>query len=80
MSGTARHPDDGLLRLLDELQARLGALERRAPPYQTVDGPRTDLPSGRGPRVRTGLLTDGSYGIERWTEAGVRQIPTWNNA
>jgi hypothetical protein len=45
-------------------------------------GTRTDLASpthpAYGPRVTIGLLSDGSYGIERWTSAGVRTTPTWS--
>ena len=41
-------------------------------------GVRTDLPGGRGIRTRIGRLSDGSYGIERYTSTGVRQVVTWS--
>jgi hypothetical protein len=56
---------------------RLRALERQNPRTYVVTGPRSDLPGGVGPRVRYGELSDGTYGVERWTSAGVRQLPTW---
>lgn len=71
------NPDDRLVEEVISLRERVGALERRAPTYSTVDGPRSDLPAGRGPRLRYGLLSDGSYGVERWTLEGVRQLPAW---
>lgn len=43
-----------------------------------LNGPRSDLAGGWGVRVRMGLLSDGSYGVERYTSTGVRQVPTWS--
>lgn len=52
------------------------------PATTSLSGPRTDDPHGngsnRGVRVRIGLLSDGSYGVERWLEDGTRQTPTWS--
>lgn len=74
MAGTPGNPDERLMNELDDVQRRLRALERRAPQYLVVEGPRTDLAGGRGPRARFGLLTDGTYGAERWTAAGARTV------
>jgi hypothetical protein len=41
-------------------------------------GPRTDIGRGWGVRVRIGRLSDGSYGVERWTTGGSRQTPSWS--
>lgn len=69
-----------LLQVLENGDARQGASERRTS-YE-VWGTRTDDPEGDGSnigvRVRFGLLSDGSYGIERYTSAGTRQTPTWS--
>lgn len=65
-------------------EERLSALERQsrvpavARETHVFYGQRTDLPAGWGPRVRIGLLSDGSYGVERWTSSGTRQVPTWS--
>lgn len=42
-------------------------------------GPRNDSPYGGedGPRVQVGLLSDGTYGVERWDADGGRTTPTW---
>lgn len=64
-------------RELDELARRVAALERSAPDSFAVYGPRSDLAGGRGVRVRFGLLSDGTYGVERFSAAGVRTVPTW---
>lgn len=77
MGDVARNPDERLLDELDDVQRRLRALERSAPAYIVVEGPRTDIAGGRGPRARFGLLSDGSYGAERWTAAGVRTVATF---
>lgn len=63
--------------------SRLAALERKAEAQEkqtsiTFLGSRTDLAAGIGPRARFGVLTDGTFGAERWTSAGVRQLPTWS--
>lgn len=75
-------PHERLLAILDVIGERLRALERAHPETTSFEGPRSDDPHGngsnRGPRVRVGLLSDGSYGIERWTESGTRQTPTWS--
>lgn len=82
MGRVLRDPQERLLALIQGLNTRLKALERAHPETTSFEGPRSDDPHGngsnRGPRVRIGLLSDGSYGIERWTEAGVRQTPTWS--
>lgn len=72
---------DALGRILERLVAlerRLLGLERAKPTAIVVEGPRSDLTGNRGPRVQMGLLTDGTYGIERWSSTGVRQTPTWS--
>lgn len=83
MGLTAGDPNEKWLQLLDDYERRLRALERTSPVSVTFRGPRTDagtpgVVDGKGPRVRIGLLSDGSYGVERWTAAGVRQVPTWS--
>jgi hypothetical protein len=50
----------------------------RVPDSVALNGPRNDLPSLWGVRVRIGLLSDGSYGVERYTINGIRQVPTWS--
>lgn len=77
MAGTPGNPDERLLDELDEIRRQLRALARRAPQYVVVEGPRTDIAGGRGPRARFGLLSDGTYGAERWTAAGVRTVATF---
>ena len=60
--------------------SRVRALERaeRARPESTIfEGPRTDLSSGRGVRVRIGLLSDGTYGVERFAADGTRTVATF---
>lgn len=82
MARILRDPQERFLALLAALDRRLRALERAHPEATSYEGPRSDDPhangSNRGLRVRIGLLSDGTYGIERWTEAGVRQTPTWS--
>jgi hypothetical protein len=78
MSRASRNPEDGFWERLDELERRVGAIERANPRAIVVHGIRTDLASGRGPRVRVLELSDGTYGIERWTAAGVRQVATFS--
>lgn len=48
------------------------------PEFTIYPGPRSDLPGGWGPRVRTGLLSDTTYGIERWSSTGVRTVGTFS--
>lgn len=78
MARATRNPDDGFWERLEEIERRVGALERQNPRAIDVDGIRTDLPSGRGPRVRILELSDGTFGVERWTAAGVRQVATFS--
>lgn len=58
----------------------IGAAQTSAlvPDSTAWNGPRTDLSTGWGVRVRVGKLSDGSFGIERYTSTGVRQVPTWS--
>jgi hypothetical protein len=72
---------DPVARMMDRLariEARLASLERLNFESIVLDGPRSDLPALVGPRVRIGLLSDGSYGVERWSASGVRTTPTWS--
>lgn len=64
-------------RDVDELERRVAALERATPDSFAIFGPRSDLAGGRGVRVRVGLLSDGTYGVERFSSAGTRTVPTW---
>lgn len=77
MARTTRDPHDGLRALMEDVKRRLRALERVHPESATYEGPRSDLAAGRGPRVRVGLLSDGTYGIERWSSAGSREVGTF---
>lgn len=69
-----------LLQVIDSHEERLDSLERR----DTIEiwGTRTDDPEGdgsnEGVRVRVGELSDGTFGIERYTSTGTRQTPTWS--
>jgi hypothetical protein len=76
MGQVATNPNDRLLTKLGELERRLRALESSTPQSITFHGPRSDL-GGTGPRVRIGLLSDDTYGVERWAEDGTRSVPTW---
>lgn len=71
-------PLERLYAAIAQLERRLQGVERLHPEFIVVEGARTDLAGGRGPRVRFGLLTDSNYGVERWTSAGARQVPTWS--
>lgn len=64
------------------LWERLAALERELEAQKkensfTIYGERTDLATGIGPRARFGVLSDGTYGAERWTSAGVRTVASF---
>ncbi len=48
------------------------------PAKTSLNGVRSDLPEGHGVRVRIGELSDGSFGIERYSSAGVRTTVTWS--
>lgn len=77
-----RDPRDRLLDQLDEFDRRLRNVERSKPTAIVFTGPRTDtatdgVVNGEGPRVRIGLLSDGTYGVERWQADGTRETPTW---
>jgi hypothetical protein len=61
-----------------KLERAVSALERHKSDFHTFSGPRTDLPSGWGLRLRIGKLSDGSYAVERYTISGTRQTPTWS--
>jgi hypothetical protein len=77
---TPTHPTDlaALREIIRDLQQRVAALESGAPDYWQVFGPRADLAEGDGRRVRVGLLSDGTYGVERWNgTTGVRTVPSW---
>ena len=68
-------PEIAYERRLAALEDRLARLERPTPTSIAFNGPRSDLPSGWGVRVRIGLLEDGtSYSVERFTAAGVKTI------
>jgi hypothetical protein len=70
-----------LLQVVADHDSRLGNSEDFGATRE-IWGPRSDDPEGDGSnvgvRVRIGELSDGSYGIERYTSAGVRQTPTWS--
>jgi hypothetical protein len=75
MPEAARPPDLALLQRLDDLEEQVRKLNRRAPQILVINGTRTDQPSGKGPRVQLGLLTDGvHYGLEIWSSAGVHTV------
>lgn len=78
MARIAGHPDDEFDRWIAEIEERVAALERRAPRYFVVEGTRSDLPGGRGPRARFGELSDGDFGAERWTSTGTRTKATFS--
>jgi hypothetical protein len=82
MGRTLGDPHGRLAGILTGIERRLRAVERAHPTTTSYDGPRADDPAGDGshwgPRVRIGLLADGTYGVERWTSTGVRQTPTWS--
>lgn len=67
-----------------DLSRQVSALATAQPETTSLAGPRSDDPHGngsmRGVRVRVGLLSDGSYGVERWLEDGTRQVPSWADA
>jgi hypothetical protein len=48
------------------------------PEKVALNGPRLDDPSGWGTRYRLGKLSDGSYGVERFTSSGTRQTIVWS--
>jgi hypothetical protein len=50
----------------------------RVPDTLALNGPRSDDPAGWNTRIHFGLLTDGSYGLERITSNGTRQVVTWS--
>lgn len=70
-SGTTTTAAPSISRTIDQAIVRV-------PDSTALNGPRSDLASGWGIRVRFGLLSDGSYGIERYTASGTRQVPTWS--
>lgn len=65
-------PENSLDGRLAELEARLSGVERGTTDSWTVDGPRSDLSPTWGVRVRHGLLPDGFYGYETFSEDGKR--------
>lgn len=77
MTKLSRDPHDRLADRLAGIERRLRAMERGFPQVLTLEGPRTDLPAGRGPRVRIGLLSDDTYGAERWAEDGTHSVADW---
>lgn len=81
MARVINDPRDRLKNRLLDLERRVAALGRSRAVFLTFDGPRSDDPRGDGsdigPRVRIGLLSDDSYGVERWLEDGTRETPTW---
>ena len=67
---------------LESLWRRVASLERQVEAMEKqgsviIFGTRSDLAAGVGPRVQMGVLTDGTFGIERWTSAGVRTVGTF---
>jgi hypothetical protein len=50
----------------------------RVPERVGLNGPRIDDPTGWGPRYRAGKLSDDSFGVERFTSLGVRQVMVWS--
>lgn len=76
MSKTQLPPTDQ--RQIGQVTKQVQVQETVTPDSYCINGPRSDLPSGWGPRVRIGLLSDSSYGIERYTSTGVRQTTTWS--
>ena len=77
MSLSRRTPDPDVD--LAQLAKQVESLQRRRLRTATFYGTRDDAPysGGLGPRVRVGELSDGTFGIERYTAAGVRQTVTW---
>jgi hypothetical protein len=72
MPEPARPPELALLERIDQLEREVRKLNRRAPTSITGTGPRSDLPSGKGPRWQLGLLPDGvHYGYVIWSSTGV---------
>lgn len=65
-------PDNSIETRVAETAAKVSEVERANPDTFSVLGARTDLAGGRGVRVRYGLLPDGVYGQEVFTEAGRR--------
>lgn len=66
-------PDNAPETRLAELDGRLSAVERSSVDSWAVNGVRSDLsPDQWGVRVRHGLLPDGVYGYEMFTEDGKR--------
>lgn len=82
MPRTVKAPAYATLNAVLELARRVSALERGRPQAGQIDGPRSDDPAGDGSlwgaRLRWGLLSDGSYGVERWASDGTRTTPTWS--
>jgi hypothetical protein len=75
VNAPAKPPELALLDKIDDLEKRIRKLERRAPTSIVISGVRTDLPSGKGPRVQLGLLDDGiHYGYEMWSSAGAHTV------
>lgn len=75
MPEPAQPPELALLRKIDDLEKRVRKLERRFPTSIAGAGPRSDLPSGKGPRWQLGLLADGvHYGLELWSSTGVHTV------
>ena len=78
----SRHPDDRFVSDYLQLRERVRRLEQANPEVVVVYGPRSDaaadVEGGEGPRLRLGVLSDGTYGVERWTEAGARQVATFS--
>lgn len=68
---------DSAARQLGRIEKKQARAEAGTPESYAILGPRSDLATGVGVRVRIGLLSDGSYGIERYTSSGTRQVPTW---
>lgn len=66
-----------LRQQIADLQALVQRLQASQPDSIAILGPRSDLTGGKGVRVRIGLLSDATYGIERFTSAGTRQTVTW---
>lgn len=82
MAAVSPDPHRRLAQRLESGERRLRALERGGRTTYVVEGPRSDDPHGDGtnwgPRVVVGLLSDDSYGVERWLEDGTRETPTWS--
>jgi hypothetical protein len=65
-------------RAMGRVKKDLERVTITTPTSYSINGPRSDLTGGWGPRVRIGILSDLSYGIERYSSGGVRTTPTWS--